>query len=87
MVRFLLRHGMVRFIGGRAVPVMVVWDVVVMANRARRIPVVDRGLRRGVGTARRGFGAALATHGPISRFAAGPAAARATADRRPTDTC
>ena len=61
MVRFLLRHGMVRFIGGRAVPVMVVWDVVVMANRARRIPVVDRGLRRGVGVARRGFGTAMAT--------------------------
>ena len=54
MVRFLLRHGMVRFIGGRAVPVMVVWDAVVIANRVRRIPVVDRGLRRGVGAARRG---------------------------------
>ena len=61
MVRFLLRHGLVRFIGGRAVPVMVAWDVVVLANRARRIPVVDRGLRRGVGAARRGFGTALTT--------------------------
>lgn len=61
MVRFLLRHGMVRLIGGRAVPVMVVWDVVVLADRARRIPVVDRGLRRGVGAARRGFGTALTT--------------------------
>ena len=61
MVRFLLRHGMVRFIGGRAVPVMVVWDAVVIANRVRRIPVVDRGLRRGLGTARRGFGTAVMT--------------------------
>ena len=67
MVRFLLRHGMVRFIGGRAVPVLVVWDVVVIANRARRIPVVDRGLRRGVGAARRGFGTVRTTR-PWSDF-------------------
>jgi len=59
MVRFILRHGLVRFVGGRAVPVMYVWDMVVLADRARRIPIVDRGLRRGVGAARRGFGTAL----------------------------
>jgi hypothetical protein len=47
MLRFLLRHGAVRMIGGRAVPVLMLWDLAMLANRARKIPVVDRGLRRG----------------------------------------
>ena len=79
MVRFLLRHGMVQFIGGRAVPVLVVWDVVVIANRARRIPVVDRGLRRGVGAARRGFGTVRTTR-PLSNRPSLPGRLRRTRD-------
>jgi hypothetical protein len=59
MLRFVMRHGLVRLIGGRAVPALYVWDLVVLANRARRIPVVDRGLRRGAGAARLGFDAAV----------------------------
>ena len=59
MVRFILRHGLVRFAGRRVVPAMVVWDIVVLADRARRIPIVDRGVRRGAGAARRGLGAAM----------------------------
>ncbi len=53
MLRFVMRHGLVRLIGRRAVPAMIVWDVAVMANKARQIPIVDRGLRRGAGAARR----------------------------------
>jgi hypothetical protein len=59
MFRFIARHGIVRMVGGRAVPVLMVWDLVILADRTRRIPVVDRGLRRGVGVAQRGLGAAL----------------------------
>lgn len=51
MFRFLLRHGAVRMIGGRAVPVLMLWDLAMLANRARKIPVVDRGLRRGAAAA------------------------------------
>jgi len=56
MLKFLMRHGLVRMIGGRAVPLMWAWDVAVLANKARRIPVVDRTLRRGAGAAVRGAG-------------------------------
>ena len=42
MLKFAMRHGLVRLIGGRAVPLMWAWDVAVLANKARRIPVVDR---------------------------------------------
>ena len=55
MFRFVMRHGLVRMIGGRAVPALLLWDLAVLANKTRRIPVVDRGLRRGVGAARRGL--------------------------------
>lgn len=79
MVRFLLRHGLVRLIGGRAVPVMIVWDVVVLTDRVRRIPVVDRGLRRGVGAARRGLGTALTTR-PWSRMPTRPGRRRRPRD-------
>jgi hypothetical protein len=51
MLRFLLRHGAVRMIGGRAVPVLMLWDAALLANRVRRIPVVDRSLRRGAAAA------------------------------------
>ena len=49
MMRFLLRHGAVRLIGGRAVPALMLIDLAMLANRARQVPVVDRNLRRGVG--------------------------------------
>jgi len=47
MFRFIARHGLVRLIGGRAVPALLVWDLAMLANRARQIPVVERNLRRG----------------------------------------
>ena len=57
MLKFAMRHGLVRLIGGRAVPLMWAWDIAVLANKARRIPMVDRTLRRGAGAAVRGAGA------------------------------
>jgi hypothetical protein len=66
MFRFLVRHGLVRVVGGRLVPVMIVWDVAVIANRVRQIPVVDRGLRRGASAARRRVVSAAAAR-PIRR--------------------
>jgi hypothetical protein len=35
------------------------WDIAMLANRARRIPVVDRTLRRGAGVAVRGAGSVV----------------------------
>ena len=61
MLKFAMRHGLVRLIGGRAVPLMWAWDVAVLANKARRIPVVDRTLRRGAGAAVRGAGTVVAS--------------------------
>lgn len=54
MLRFAVRYGLVRMVGRRALPALMLWDAAVMANRARQIPVVDRTLRRGAGAARRG---------------------------------
>ncbi len=54
MFRFLVRHGLVRVVGGRLVPAMMVWDLAVLANKTRQIPIVDRGLRRGASAARDG---------------------------------
>ena len=51
MFRFIARHGLVRLIGGRAVPALLLWDLAMLANRARQIPVVERNLRRGVNAA------------------------------------
>jgi hypothetical protein len=59
MFRFLLRHGLVRVVGGRLVPALLVWDLAVLANRTRRIPVVDRGLRRGASAARDRLGSVV----------------------------
>jgi len=61
MLRFVARFGIVRLVGRRAVPVLLVWDLAMLANRTRRIPLVDRTLRRGAGAARRGVGAAGAS--------------------------
>ena len=52
MFRFLVRHGLVRVVGGRLVPALMVWDLAVLANKTRQIPIVDRGLRRGASAAR-----------------------------------
>ena len=54
MIRFVVRYGLVRVIGRRAIPALMIWDAAVMANRARQIPIVDRTLRRGAGAAMRG---------------------------------
>ena len=47
MLRFLIRAGVIRVVGRRAIPALMLIDVAMLANRARRIPVVDRNLRRG----------------------------------------
>jgi hypothetical protein len=60
MLRFVARYGLVRLVGRRVVPALMVWDAMVMANKARQIPVVDRGLRRGAGAVRRKATGALA---------------------------
>jgi hypothetical protein len=67
MLRFIARHGLVRMIGGRAVPALLLWDLAVMANRARQIPAVERGLRRGVDAAGRRAASAM----PIVRARTG----------------
>jgi hypothetical protein len=59
MLRFLVRYGVVRVVGRRAVPMLMLWDAAVLANRARRIPVVDRTLRRGAAAAADRFAATL----------------------------
>ena len=61
MLKFAMRHGLVRLIGGRAIPLMWAWDFAVLANKARRIPMVDRTLRRGAGAAVRGAGSVVAS--------------------------
>ena len=61
MLRFVARFGIVRLVGRRAIPALLVWDLAMLADRARRIPLVDRALRRGVGAARRGVGSAGAS--------------------------
>jgi hypothetical protein len=53
MLRFIARIGLVRLVGRRTVPALLVWDVAVLTNRVRQIPLVDRALRRGVGATRR----------------------------------
>ena len=59
MFRFLVRHGFVRVVGGRLVPILLVWDLAVIANRVRQIPAVDRGLRRGAAAASRRAASAI----------------------------
>src|SRR3982751_849401 len=59
MMRFLLRHGAVRLIGGRAIPALMLIDLAMLANRARRNPIVDRNLRRGAAAEARARVAAM----------------------------
>jgi hypothetical protein len=47
MLRFAIRHGVVRLVGRRAMPALIAVDLIMLADRTRRIPVVDRSLRRG----------------------------------------
>lgn len=51
MMRWLLRYGAIRLVGRRVVPVLMVWDAAVLANKARQIPAVDRALRRSAAAA------------------------------------
>src|SRR5436189_188272 len=53
MLRFIARHGLVRMIGGRAVPALLLWDLAMLANRTRRIPAADRWAVRALVVARR----------------------------------
>ena len=68
MMRFLLRHGAVRLIGGRAIPALMLFDLAMLANRARKVPVVDRNLRRGAGAVQRKASEAMTGQrsGPMS---------------------
>jgi hypothetical protein len=67
MMRWLLRYGAIRVVGRRAVPVLMLWDAAVLANKARRIPVVDRTLRRGAAAAADRFANTLDGVGPRVR--------------------
>ena len=51
MWRWLVRYGAIRVVGRRAVPVLMLWDAAVMANRVRQVPAVDRAIRRGAAAA------------------------------------
>ena len=51
MWRWLVRYGAIRVVGRRAVPVLMLWDAAVMANRVRQVPAVDRALRKGAAAA------------------------------------
>jgi hypothetical protein len=51
MLRMAVRFGVVRFFGRRAVPAMLAVDLLLLANRTRQVPIVDRNLRRGVAAA------------------------------------
>ncbi len=67
MLRFVARHGLVRLIGGRAVPALLIWDLAMLANKTRRIPAVDRGLRRGAGLAIRGLESVASSRPAVPR--------------------
>ena len=83
MLRFLLRHGAVRMIGGRAVPVLMLWDAALLANRVRRIPVVDRGLRRGAAAAADRFADTIEGFAPPASRRTRPGAPPDAADAPP----
>jgi hypothetical protein len=72
MMRWLLRYGAIRLVGRRALPVLMVWDAAVLANKARQIPVVDKTLRRGAAAAADRFADTLDNVGPRFRPTPGP---------------
>jgi hypothetical protein len=82
MWRWLVRYGAIRVVGRRAVPVLMLWDAAVMANRVRRIPAVDRTLRRGAAAAADRFADALEGMTPS---AGRPSTTSARDDARPRD--
>jgi len=70
MWRWMVRYGAVRVVGRRVLPVLMLWDAAVLANKARRIPMVDRNLRRGASAAAKGAETVLVGrrfHGPGMR--------------------
>jgi len=67
MMRWMLRYGAIRLVGRRALPVLMVWDAAVLANKARQIPVVDRTLRRSAAAAADRFADTLDSVGPRMR--------------------
>jgi hypothetical protein len=72
MMRSLLRYGAIRIVGRRALPVLMVWDAAVLANKARQIPVVDRTIRRSAAAAADRFAETLENVGPRVRPAPRP---------------
>ena len=72
MLRFVARYGLVRFAGRRAVPALLAWDLLVLADRARRIPAIDRSLRRGAGATLDRLGAAVAARPTMTTRRARP---------------
>ena len=44
--KYAARHGLIRVIGGKAVPALLAWDMLMLANRTRRNPYVDRACAR-----------------------------------------
>ena len=50
--KYAARHGLIRVIGGKAVPALLAWDMLMLANRTRRNPYVDRVLRKSFAVAR-----------------------------------
>ena len=67
MRRWLLRYGAIRLVGRRVLPILMIWDAAVLANKARQIPVVDRTLRRGAAAAADRFAETLEQVGPRVR--------------------
>jgi hypothetical protein len=86
MMRWLLRYGAIRIVGRRALPVLMVWDAAVLANKARQIPVIDRTLRRGAAAAADRVAETLENVGPRMRPTPRPdGSTRATDGARASD--
>lgn len=51
MARWVFRIAVLRLLGRRAMPALMALDLLFLANRVRRIPTVDRSLRRAASTA------------------------------------
>ena len=84
MLKFLIRAGLIRVVGRRAIPALMLVDVAMLANRARRIPVVDRNLRRGAAAVADQVASRLERWPPpIARARAGPGRSGRAANGRP----
>ena len=82
MWRWLVRYGAIRVVGRRAVPVLMLWDAAVMANRVRRIPAVDRTIRRSAAAAADRFADTLDGFRPSVGRSSAPHDDERTRDRR-----